>query len=100
MLVGFGTDDGTAVVLAFDEAEQSTRGKITLRRFYSVYLNGLVMILKNRSLSFLAIAGLFAAAIFGLGTVPNIFFPANDRGDIYFRNRVAGRYPIGPVPTK
>ena len=48
-------------------------------RFYSVYLNGLVMILKNRSLSFLAIAGLFVAAIVGLGTVPNIFFPANDR---------------------
>ena len=48
-------------------------------RFYRFYVSSLVTILKNRILTILVIAAIFAAAIVGLGTVPNIFFPANDR---------------------
>ena len=39
----------------------------------------LLLVLKNRIISFLVIGCLFAIAVVGLGTVPNIFFPANDR---------------------
>ena len=55
------------------------RAEVHDSRFYSFYLNSLVLILRNRLLSFVVIAMAFGAAVFGLGLVPNIFFPANDR---------------------
>ena len=48
-------------------------------RFYTIYQQGLLLTLQNRVLSFLLIGCLFGLAVVGLGAVPNIFFPANDR---------------------
>ncbi|MEM7467492.1 MAG: efflux RND transporter permease subunit [Pseudomonadota bacterium] len=55
--------------------QAQTRGN----RFYRVYSAGLLTILRNRFVSFVVIALIFAAALVGLSTVPNIFFPPNDR---------------------
>ena len=56
-----------------------TRGENHQSRFYTAYVRTLLLVLKNRIISFLVIGCLFAIAVVGLGTVPNIFFPANDR---------------------
>lgn len=56
-----------------------TRGENHQSRFYTAYVRTLLLVLKNRIFSFLVIGCLFAIAVVGLGTVPNIFFPANDR---------------------
>ena len=48
-------------------------------RFYRLYRRFLVIGLKRRALALLGISGAFILAILGLGLVPNIFFPPNDR---------------------
>ncbi|MCP3962068.1 MAG: efflux RND transporter permease subunit [bacterium] len=48
-------------------------------RFYRLYRGLLTAGLKRRALSLLSVAAAFFLAIMGLGLVPNIFFPPNDR---------------------
>lgn len=47
--------------------------------FYRRYRGGLLLALKNRAVTLVAVAAVFAAAMLGLGLVPKIFFPDNDR---------------------
>ena len=48
-------------------------------RFYRIYRGLLLAGLRRRGLTLVAVAGVFFLAILGLGLVPNIFFPSNDR---------------------
>ncbi len=48
-------------------------------RFYRTYRSLLLLGLRHRLLSLALIAAAFALAMYGLGFVPNIFFPPNDK---------------------
>ena len=49
------------------------------RGFYSVYRGFLLLLLKNRVLSVLAVFALFVGSLQALQLIPNIFFPPSDR---------------------
>ncbi|MEE8526510.1 MAG: efflux RND transporter permease subunit, partial [Thermoanaerobaculia bacterium] len=48
-------------------------------RFYRRYRGVLAFLLRNKLLTLAGVAAVFLLAILGLGLVPNIFFPPNDR---------------------
>ena len=58
-------------------------------RVYRVYRAILRGLLHNRVLTLAAVAGLFAAAIYGLGGVPKLFFPPSDRA--FFKAEIVRR---------
>ncbi|OBQ46388.1 efflux RND transporter permease subunit [Halodesulfovibrio spirochaetisodalis] len=49
-------------------------------RLYTMYRKVLLLALKHRLLTLLLVFGLFALAVTGFRSVPNIFFPPNERG--------------------
>lgn len=49
-------------------------------RIYNGYRKLLMLALKNRLMTILIVFGLFGAALTGFKSVPNIFFPPNERG--------------------
>ena len=50
--------------------------------------------LRNRLLTMAAVIGMFVAAIIGLGRVPNIFFPPNDRATLRLEIEMPAGSPI------
>ena len=48
-------------------------------RFYRFYRRALLAALRHRAVSLAVVAGVFAAALAGLGFVPRIFFPPSDK---------------------
>ncbi len=55
------------------------KAETTHTAFYERYRAGLVSVLQHRAWFLLAVVAAFAAAIYGFGFVPSIFFPPNDR---------------------
>ncbi len=51
--------------------------------FYRAYRRILLLLVKRRGLTVLATVAVFALAIYGLGFVPNIFFPSDDKPIMY-----------------
>lgn len=49
-------------------------------KIYSIYRGLLMLALKNRLVTLVVVFGLFSVAISGFKSVPNIFFPPNERG--------------------
>ncbi|MDH3452233.1 MAG: efflux RND transporter permease subunit, partial [Gammaproteobacteria bacterium] len=60
-------------------------------RIYRGYRAALLLCLRNRLATLAVIVALFAAAIYGLGGVPKIFFPPSDR--LFFKAEI--ELPIG-----
>ena len=63
----------------FFRVKRRESGEAFNSRFYTVYRGLLLAGLRHRATALGATAGVFALSLYGLGFVPNIFFPENDR---------------------